>query len=86
MNNLLPRQVFEWVMCSDPARDSHRFADLILAELRSKGALPTKKFTTWERDVRKRKAPKNPLAPRKKGKKGKENRGDDSAALVALIR
>ena len=80
-----PLQVFEWVMCSDPKRDSHRFADLVREHLQREGSEPPARFVKWEKQVRKRRAPADPLAPRKRGKENRAG-GQDDASLVALIR
>ncbi|KAK2078288.1 hypothetical protein QBZ16_004157 [Prototheca wickerhamii] len=79
------RDVFEWVMCSDPKRDSHRFADLVREHLQREGSEPPARFVKWEKQVRKRRAPADPLAPRKRGKENRAG-GQDDASLVALIR
>lgn len=72
-------------MCSDPKRDSHRFADLVREHLQREGSEPPARFVKWEKQVRKRRAPADPLAPRKRGKENRAG-GQDDAALVALIR
>ena len=72
-------------MCSDPKRDSHRFADLVREHLQREGSEPPARFVKWEKQVRKRRAPADPLAPRKRGKENRAG-GQDDASLVALIR
>lgn len=81
-----PTQVFEWVMCSDPAQDSHRFADMVQTQLQEHNEQPSKRFAAWEAKIRRRKAPANPLAPKRAGTGKKQGKENESSSLVALIR
>lgn len=59
-------KVFMWVMCSDEAKDAHRFADAVDAAVADGSAPLYKTFQDWARRVRAKPAPKDPLAePRK---------------------
>lgn len=84
--HLHPRQVFAWVMCSDPGHDAHRFADIIADGLRASGEAPSKKFAAWEKKVRRRKAPDLATSVAKGGGSKKEKTKGNTSDLVALIR
>lgn len=75
-------QVFEWLMCSHPGTDSHRFMDAIDGAIEAGEAKSSKAYRTWAADVKSRKRPKNPVI--RKAKKQKSN--DDDQALVRAIR
>lgn len=79
--------VFDWLPCSDPARDAHRFADAVEGAVRA-GTLAepvTAKFRAWKKvAVEGKPRPANPLAPRAKATKKKG--GGDEAALVLAMR
>lgn len=75
-------QVFEWLMCSHPSTDSHRFMDAIDGAIEAGEAKSSKAYRTWAADVKSRKRPKNPVI--RKAKKQKSN--DDDQALVRAIR
>ena len=77
-------RVFAWVMCSEEADDSHRFADVVDEAVRDGRAESYAVYQAWAREVRKRKAPKDPLGARKV-KKGSKKGGGDDADLFALI-
>jgi DnaJ family protein C protein 9 len=77
-------RVFAWVMCSEEADDSHRFADVVDEAVRDGRAESYAVYEAWAREVRKRKAPKDPLGARKV-KKGTKKGGGDDADLFALI-
>lgn len=83
----LHRQVFEWVICSDSKKDSHRFLDIIEEAIAEKQVKSFKAFKAWAKEVQKRPRPQNPLAKKrkKKGQSSGKDRGGDSA-LVAAIR
>jgi len=77
--------VFDWLPCSDPLRDSHRFADAVEGAVKS-GTLPgpvSAAFKAWkEVAVEGRPRPKDPLAPR--AKKGKKLWGGGDGGALAL--
>lgn len=76
--------VFEFVMCSEPDADSHRFMDLI-DEAIGAGAVETgEKYEKWRKATAKKRRPAEPLKPRKAAKHGRDA-GADDAALVAAI-
>ena len=70
--------------CSEEADDSHRFADVVDEAVRDGRAESYAVYEAWAREVRKRKAPKDPLGARKV-KKGTKKGGGDDADLFALI-
>lgn len=76
-------RVFAWVMCSEEADDSHRFADVVDAAIRAKDVPEYDVYTRWAKEVRKKKAPKDPLGARKvkRVKAAKDGEND----LMALI-
>lgn len=75
--------LFEHVTCSEAALDSHRFMDMIDAEIQAGSVESTKKYKLWKVAMSKRKRPKNPLKPKKTVA---ESSGMDSdTALVAAI-
>jgi len=80
-------KVFMWVMCSDEAKDAHRFADAVDAAVADGSAPLYKTFEDWARRVRAKPAPKDPLAePRKPANTKKKNPDkDDASGLAALI-
>jgi len=57
-------KVFEWLMCSDPDLDSHRFMDAIQAAIDAGDVQKHKRFSTWAKQVAQRPQPSNPLAKR----------------------
>ena len=75
-------QVFEWLMCSDAALDSHRFKDSIDSAIEAKQAKSYKIYGSWAASVTTRKPPKDPFG--KKAKKQKTS--NDEQALVTAIR
>ena len=75
-------QVFEWVMCSDAKRDSHRFMDLVQEAISKGEAKRFKAFSAWAKEVSKKPVPKDPLGPKPKKHKAKA----DEQSLVAAIR
>jgi DnaJ family protein C protein 9 len=77
-------RVFAWVMCSEEADDSHRFADMIDAAIAKKEVKSYGMFVDWATEVRKKPAPKDPLGSRKMKKSIKGGGGAD-ADLFALI-
>ena len=76
-------KVFMWVMCSDEAKDAHRFADAVDAAVADGSAPLYKTFEDWARRVRAKPAPKDPLAEPKTKKTKKDK--DDASGLAALI-
>ena len=78
-------QVFEWVMCSEAKKDSHRFMDMIEAGIAQGELKRYKAFTAWGKDMAAKPRPKNPLAKPKKMKKAGASQLDEQA-LVAAIR
>ncbi|KAL4452266.1 hypothetical protein ABPG75_007928 [Micractinium tetrahymenae] len=84
-------KVFEWVMCSDEAADSHRFMDLLDAAIKAKEVPPFAKYAAWTKRVAAKPRPKPGAAAGRAGGKGKKagkggGGGGDEAALVAAIR
>eukprot|EP00887_Chlorella_sp_A99_P007718 scaffold20.g7718.t1 len=75
-------QVFEWVMCSDPARDSHRFMDALNAAIKERRVKSFKRYAAWAKCTAAAPRPADPLAPR--GRSAAEHEGE--RALVAAIR
>mmetsp|Transcript_35706 Transcript_35706/g.63666 ORF Transcript_35706/g.63666 Transcript_35706/m.63666 type:complete len:269 (-) Transcript_35706:153-959(-) len=73
--------VFEWMLCSRPDVDSHRFADAIESAIEEGSVKRYKCFDRWVGGVRSRPAPKNPL--KKSMPKKQQAPGMD---LVAMIR
>ena len=78
-------QVFMWVMCSDEAKDAHRFADAVDAAVADGSAPLYKTFQDWARRVRAKPAPKDPLAEPRKTANTKKKGKDDDSGLAALI-
>ncbi|KAK9798569.1 hypothetical protein WJX73_010286 [Symbiochloris irregularis] len=76
-------QVFEWLMCSDAALDSHRFRDAIDAAIEAGEAKKHKAYSSWAAKVATKRAPKDPLGQAKKKQQKPLN---DTQALVAAIR
>ena len=65
-------RVFEWLPCSDPARDSHRFAAAVEAAVRAGSVRSFPKFKAWKKAaVDGKPAPADPLKPRGGGGRGK---------------
>lgn len=59
------RKVFDWLPCSDPARDAHRFADAVRAAVAAGDVKPYPKFEAWFKSaVEGVPPPSDPLAPR----------------------
>lgn len=93
------RKVFMWVMCSDEAADSHRFADAVDAAVAAGRARRYPAFDAWAKRARAKPAPSDPLERRPAGVDGKggggarKKRGGKAAAgseeasgdLAALI-
>jgi DnaJ family protein C protein 9 len=80
-------KVFAWIMCSEEADDSHRFADALDAAIEAKDVESYDVYVEWAKEIRKRPAPKDPLGSRKTKKAGKAIKGNDADAdLFALIR
>ena len=61
-------QVFEWVLCSEPKLDSHRFRDIVLEGIKGGRAKPYPAFKPWSERVAAQPRPKNPFARPKKRK------------------
>ena len=92
-------KVFMWVMCSEESLDSHRFADIVEAAVADRVAPKFNAYRAWEKAIRKKPAPKDPLKKRsgrklpksggkaKSGGAGGDGDGDgDGGNLMALIR
>lgn len=75
-------KAFEWIMCSYPKRDSHRFMDLVEAAIKEGRVKAFKRYRAWAKRVAAARRPADPLAPPKRSKKQKES----EQALVSLIR
>ena len=78
-------KVFMWVMCSEEARDAHRFADMVDDAVAAGSAKPHETFKAWARRVRAKPAPKDPLAEPRKPANTKKKGKDDASGLAALI-
>lgn len=76
-------KVFMWVMCSEEAKDAHRFADMVTDAIADGSATSFEAFTEWARRVRLKPAPKDPLKLEQKKKPTKTK--DDTNDLAALI-
>lgn len=76
-------KVFMWVMCSEEAKDAHRFADMVTDAIADGSATSFEAFTEWARRVRLKPAPKDPLSVEQKKKPTKTK--DDTNDLAALI-
>ena len=61
-------QVFEWVLCSEPKLDSHRFRDIVLEAIEEGRAKPLPAFKPWSERVAAQPRPKSPFARPKKRK------------------
>lgn len=77
------KTVFDFLMCSDPDLDSHRFMDAIDAATDAGDVEPYSAYTKWKKKVEKRELPKNPLKPVKTPKAGTS--AGPSSDLVAAI-
>ena len=75
-------KVFEYLPCSEPALDSHRFMDTVRTAISDGKVESSKKFTTWSKKVASTQPPKNPLKPKKTIKKDASSEN----ALIAAIR
>ena len=73
--------VFDHVMCSDAAMDSHRFMDIVDKAIKDGTLKSCSHYKKWRTEVSKRKRPANPLKPKKASKK----KAADDEALVAAI-
>jgi DnaJ homolog subfamily C member 9 len=73
------KSVVEYLPCSNPDLDSHRFMDSIDAAIKEGKVTSHPSYVKWRRKVEKKKRPENPL------RKVKTNPGP-SADLVAAIR
>jgi len=73
--------VFEWLLCSRPETDSHRFADDIEAAIERGDAKRYKAFGPWAEAVRRKPAPKNPLK-KSKPRQAPAGGGMDLAAMI----
>ncbi|KAI3438127.1 hypothetical protein D9Q98_000568 [Chlorella vulgaris] len=82
------RKVFEWVMCSNEAADSHRFMDLLAAAIEAKEVPSFPKYTSWAKKVAKKPRPTaaTAAAAAGKGKRKQTQQEDAETALVAQIR
>jgi DnaJ family protein C protein 9 len=80
--------VFEWVMCSDEAADSHRYMDLLDAAIKAKEAPSFLKYAAWAKKVAAKPRPAEGAAHGSKGKagKGKRQQQEAEAALMEQIR
>lgn len=75
-------KVFEWVICSNPKQDSHRFMDILDAAITQKSISRYENYITWAKQIRKRARPVNSACSMKKDAKMPTN----DMALVAKIR
>lgn len=80
------KKVFAWLPCSDPARDTHRFAATVRAAVAAGDVKAFPKFDKWAAThVDGVPAPANPLAPRTdRGRPAGAPPSDVSALAVAM--
>jgi hypothetical protein len=78
--------VFEWLICSRPEVDSHRFMDTVEAAIKGRQVQRHKAFADWAKAVKTRPRPKDPLAPPKTKRALSEKESAAGLALVADIR
>ncbi len=76
-------QVFEWVLCSEPKLDSHRFRDIVLEAIKEGRAKEFPAFKPWSKRIAAQPPPKDPFARPKKRKAPGAGGGQQ---LVAQIR
>ena len=74
-----------WVMCSDEAKDAHRFADAVDAAVADGSAPLYKTFEDWARRVRAKPRAEGSLAEPRKTANTKKKGKDDDSGLAALI-
>ena len=77
-------KVFMWVMCSDEAKDAHRFADAVDAAVADGSAPCTKRSKTGRGAFARNPRRRIPAEPRKTANTKKKGKDDDSG-LAALI-
>jgi DnaJ homolog subfamily C member 9 len=77
------KTVFDYLPCSDPDLDSHRFMDTIDAAIEAEQVEAYSAYTKWKKKVDKRERPKDPLKPVKASKAGSS--AGTSSDLVAAI-
>eukprot|EP00884_Botryococcus_braunii_P011666 jgi/Botrbrau1/204/Bobra.0022s0184.1 len=75
-------KVFEWLMCSEPKLDSHRFMDIVEEAIKEGKVERHDRFSKWAKHTAAKPRPKDPLKRTKKRKADREN----DLALVAQIR
>lgn len=51
-------QAFEWILLSDPCKDSHRFMDIVEDGIQNKVVAKYDSFTIWSRKISKKPRPK----------------------------
>lgn len=73
-------RVHEWVLCSDPKLDNHRFKDIIDSAISAGELKESKAYRQWGAEVMKTRAPANPLKCPSKKRKVAET---DIAALIS---
>lgn len=74
------KRVHEFVLCSDPKLDDHRFKDIIDSAISAGELKESKAYRQWAAEVMKTKPPANPLKRPSKKRKGAET---DIVALVS---
>lgn len=73
------KKVMEWLPCSEPAVDSHRFMDALDAAIEEGDIKSTEAYRKWCKKVLRTRRPSDPL---KSGRRG----AGDAAADDALVR
>lgn len=72
-------RVYEWVLCSDPKLDNHRFKDIIDSAISAGELQESKAYRQWAAEVMKTRPPANPL------KRPSKKRKDAETDIRALI-
>ena len=82
------RMLFEYMPCSDPELDSHRFMDAIDAAIAEGDLQSTATYAKWRTKASKKLRPADPLKKQSKkaDKKDVQSEEESEAALVAAIR
>ena len=79
------KTVFDWLPCSDPSRDSHRFAAMVRAAVAAGDVKAFPKFDEWAAaHVDGVPAPADPLAPRTDRGRPAAPQADVSALAIAM--
>jgi DnaJ homolog subfamily C member 9 len=77
------KTVFDYLPCSDPDLDSHRFMDAVDASIEADKVEAYSIYTKWKKKIQKTERPKDPLKPVKRSKAGSS--AGPSSDLIAAI-